>query len=198
MQGTYGLYWNNRYATGNTGWDVGAPTPPITTYLDQIEDKNVRILFPGGGNAHEAAYAWKKGFKEVYVLDIAEIPLQQFALNHPSFPKERLLRGDFFDHQGTYDLIFEQTFFCSFPPTQSNRSVYAEQMDRLLYDKGHLVGVWFDFPLESNQEHPPFGGSKAEYRTYFAPYFDTLVFERCKNSISARQGTELFGIFQKK
>ena len=110
-------YWNQRYTTGNTGWDVGAPSLPISAFLDRVSDKNIRLLIPGAGNAYEAMYAWKNGFKNVHVLDIAEIPLQKFSKSNPGFPQEQLILEDFFDHRGQYDLIIEQTFFCALLPS---------------------------------------------------------------------------------
>ena len=49
-------FWNNRWATGQTGWDIGYASPAITTYLQQYENKNAAILIPGCGNAHEAEF----------------------------------------------------------------------------------------------------------------------------------------------
>ena len=60
-------YWSKRYEEGQTGWDIGYPSTPIKTYIDQIKDKNLRILIPGAGNAYEAEYIFKEGFKNVFV-----------------------------------------------------------------------------------------------------------------------------------
>ena len=61
-------FWSNRYKTNETGWDIGSVSGPIKSILDGLSDKNIRILIPGAGNAWEAEYAWKLGFKDVYVL----------------------------------------------------------------------------------------------------------------------------------
>ena len=87
--------------------------------------KNLKILIPGAGNAYEAEYLIEKGFANVYILDISEIPLKEFQQRNPEFPSENLLCDDFFNHTETYDLIFEQTFFCSFPPLPKTRKQYA-------------------------------------------------------------------------
>ncbi|TXF90014.1 SAM-dependent methyltransferase [Neolewinella aurantiaca] len=190
-------YWESRYNEGSTGWDIGYPSPPITDYLDQIADKSLRILIPGAGNAYEAEYAWKLGFTNVFVMDVAKQPLKTFALRVPDFPRTQLIEGDFFEHVGQYDLILEQTFFCSFPPLPATRSAYAEKMNALLAPGGKLVGLWFNFPLTGDLEKRPFGGSQAEYLGYFAPYFETESFAPATNSIAPRMGKELFGIFRK-
>lgn len=190
-------FWTARYKQQLTGWDVGYPTTPITNFIDQLEDKNLRILIPGAGNAYEAEYLWEKGFKHTHILDIAAFPIQQFLDRNPSFPKGQAIQGDFFAHQGEYDLIFEQTFFCSFPPHAETRRAYAEKMSELLSESGSLIGVWFNFPLTSDMERRPFGGSKEEYLSYFQPHFQTCYMEACYNSIPPRQGSELFGIMKK-
>jgi len=65
-------YWEQRWLNGSTGWDVGAPTPPLREYIDQLTDKSIRMLIPGCGNAYEADYLLSKGFTSVTLLDIAK------------------------------------------------------------------------------------------------------------------------------
>jgi methyl halide transferase len=192
-------YWTNRYNDQSTGWDIGYPSTPLKDYIDQLTDKSIRILIPGAGNAYEAEYLIEQGFANVYVMDISKIPLNNFAERNPNFPKEQLIEENFFDHQGEYDLILEQTFFCSFEPTKENRNNYAKKMSELLNLNGKLVGLWFDIPLiEGNMDKRPFGGSKEEYLGYLATHFDLKIFETCYNSIAPRAGQEFFGIFLKK
>jgi len=191
-------YWTNRYKNQQTGWDIGYPATPLKEYIDQLKDKKIRILIPGAGNAYEAEYLHKNGFTNVYVLDISNIPLTAIQNRIPDFPSDHLLHGNFFDHQNKYDLILEQTFFCSFPPLSKNRKAYAKKMSELLSPSGKLVGLWFDIPLTGDLEKRPFGGDKAMYLEFLSPYFDVKIFETAHNSISPRAGTELFGIFIRK
>jgi len=191
-------YWTKRYQEESTGWDIGYPSTPLKEYIDQLEDKNITILIPGAGNGYEAEYLWKQGFKNVFVMDISEFPLKQFQESNPDFPKDQLLIEDFFKHKNLYDLIFEQTFFCSFVPTDANRNRYAKHMASLLKSDGKLVGVWFDIPLKDDLEKRPFGGDRELYLNYLQPYLETITFVRCYNSIPPRMGDELFGIFTKK
>lgn len=191
-------FWSNRYQEGQTGWDIGYASTPLKKYIDQLKNQNLKILIPGAGNAYEAEYLFGQGFKYIYILDIAKAPLEAFKKRNPAFPSHQILNENFFKHQAKYDLIFEQTFFCSFPPFKENRMLYAETMSRLLSPIGKLVGVWFDFPLTDDLEKRPFGGTKEEYLSYLLPYFETVTFEKCYNSIEPRKGNELFGIFQKK
>ena len=186
-------YWSTRYEENRTGWDIGYPSTPLKDYIDQLTDKTISILIPGAGNAYEATYLFEQGFKNVFIMDISKIPLENFQNQNPSFPKERLLHEDFFEHKGQYDLILEQTFFCSFPPTEENRIGYVKKMKALLKPKGKLVGLWFDIPLTGDMVKRPFGGTKALYLEYFEPHFSQVKFEKAYNSIPAREGNELFG-----
>ena len=190
-------YWTERYESAQTGWDIGHVSTPIKSYFEQVEDKNLSILIPGAGRAYEAEYLHNAGFANVYVLDISALPLQAIKKRIPDFPKENLIQGDFFEHEGSYDIIVEQTFFCSFSPTKENRRTYAQKMHKLLKSGGKLVGLWFSFAAYGEPDSPPYGGSREEYLTYFEPNFRVKSFEPCYNSISPRMGKELFGIFVK-
>ena len=54
-------FWNERYSTNQTGWDLKGPSTPLKEYIDQITNKNIKILIPGCGNAYEAEYLLEKG-----------------------------------------------------------------------------------------------------------------------------------------
>ncbi|MFD0860638.1 methyltransferase domain-containing protein [Sungkyunkwania multivorans] len=191
-------YWTDRYKESRMGWDIGYPSTPIKRYIDQLTNKDISILIPGAGNAYEAEYLLQQGFKNIHILDISEVPLKDFKDRNPNMANEQLIHKDFFSHEGAYDLIIEQTFFCSFVPTDENRNRYAQKMHALLKDKGKLVGLWFDIPLTNDMKKRPFGGHRALYLKYLSPYFKVNSFERCYNSIPERSRNELFGIFQKK
>lgn len=187
-------YWETKYNTGETGWNIGSISTPIKDYIDQLTNKNLKILIPGAGNAYEAEYLYKLGFKNIFVLDIAKNPLLNFKKRNPHFPDNQLLEDDFFNHHGQYDLIIEQTFFCAINPYQ--RKLYAQKIHQLLKENGQVVGLLFDFPL--TEVGPPYGGSYQEYLDIFTPYFDIKVLEKSYNSIKPRASREFFIQFKKK
>ncbi|TDQ13550.1 thiopurine S-methyltransferase [Algoriphagus boseongensis] len=186
-------FWTSRYEQGYTGWDIGSVSTPIYQYLCQIENKNIKLLVPGAGNAHEIKAAWELGFRNVFLLDISEIPINNFLEKNPDFPESQTFHQDFFSHNGRYDLILEQTFFCALDPNLRNK--YASKMHELLNPEGKLVGVLFNRIFQN--PGPPFGGSEKEYRTYFDPFFKYNTYEECKNSIPARAGSEWWINLQK-
>ncbi|RZS98111.1 SAM-dependent methyltransferase [Cecembia calidifontis] len=181
-------YWTNRYNEKSTGWDIGSPSTPLKQYLDQISNKDLKILIPGAGNAYEAVYAFGMGFEKVHILDFSPVPIAQFKKSCPDFPVSNIFLENFFSHEGKYDLILEQTFFCALDPQL--RKDYVRKMHDLLLPGGKLTGVMF--AREFAHEGPPFGGSKEEYSQYFMPEFEILKLEPCYNSIPPRQGSELF------
>ena len=182
--------WNNHYINAQAGWDMGAISPPLKAYFDQLTDKSLKILIPGCGNAYEAEYLHNAGFENVYLLDWAEKPLHDFALRIPEFPKSQLINTDFFEHNEQYDLIIEQTFFCAILHNQ--RQKYAKHTHKLLHEGGKLVGLFWGVPMNPEGTQPPFGGNAEEYRQLFEPYFHIEMMDDCRNSIKPRAGRELF------
>lgn len=187
-------FWNQRYINQETGWDIGYPSTPIKEFIDRLTDKNIRILIPGCGNAYEGEYLWNQGFRNVYLIDIAPLAVEGFKKRVPQFPEAQVILGDFFTHEGAYDLILEQTFFCAILPEWRDR--YVKAMHRLLNPGGMLAGLLFDAPM--NTDYPPYGGSREEYRRRFSPFFNILEMETAPNSIKPREGREVFIKMEKK
>jgi transcriptional antiterminator Rof (Rho-off) len=187
-------FWEGRYHNGETGWDLGGPSTPLKEYLDQLTDKDLKILIPGGGRAWEAEYAHRQGFHNVFVIDLTDAPFKDLLSRCPDFPKDHLIVGDFFEHEGQYDRILEQTFFCALDPTLRER--YVAHMHTLLQPAtadrpgGKLVGVLFNDTL--NNDRPPFGGFRADYLPLFSKQFTRVSMEACHNSIAPRTGRELW------
>lgn len=187
-------YWNNQYDAGEIGWDLGEVSPPIKEYIDQLVNKDLRILIPGCGNTYEAEYLLQMGFTDITIIDIAPTLIAKLEEKFAGNPNIKIVLGDFFTHEGTYDLILEQTFFCAInPPLRKN---YVTKMNELLAPGGKLTGVLFDREFE--QQGPPFGGCKCQYEPMFEKEFNFKTIEICNNSFFKRQGTELFINLQKK
>jgi SAM-dependent methyltransferase len=186
-------YWDNRYQNGTASWDLQQVSPPLKNYIDQIQNKNLSVLIPGAGNAYEAKYLLEQGFTNITVLDIAPSVVASLQKQFENNPNIKIIEADFFQHMGQYDLILEQTFFCALPP--SLRPQYAHKMHQLLKSGGKLAGLLFNKQFEVN---PPFGGTALEYRKLFGELFEIKTMEACTNSISPRQGSELFIIFIQK
>ena len=180
-------YWDAQYRAKATGWDLGTVSPPIQELIDTIEDKNSAILIPGGGNSYEAEYLLQQGFTNITVIDIAPTLIEVLQQKFVDNPNINIILGDFFEHQGQYDWIIEQTFFCALPPTM--RPKYVWKMHQLLAPKGKIAGLLFNREFE---EGPPFGGDKVEYINLFSGAFTILKMDVCTNSVVPRANSELF------
>lgn len=187
-------FWNERYLNRETGWDMREPSPPLTEYADGLKDKNINILIPGCGNAHEARYLHDRGFKRITLVDISSILVESLQKKYRD-TGINIVHSDFFLHKGQYDLILEQTFFCAISPDLKKN--YVEQAHHLLNEGGRIAGVLFNDNFGFD-EHPPFRGSREEYRRVFEPFFEIQKLELCYNSIEPRKGNELFFEFIKK
>ena len=181
-------YWTERYDAGKDGWDLGCISPPIKEYIDQLTNKDIKILIPGAGNSHEAEYIHNQGFTNLYVCDISNVPLDNLKDRVSTFPLDNLIHGNFFEIQDEFDLVLEQTFFCALNPLL--RQDYIEQMSKIIKPKGSLICLLFS--KEFYREGPPFGGVINNYKAMFSKKFDIKVITPCTNSIESRMGSELF------
>lgn len=192
-------FWETRWQNGQTGWDLGAASPPLTVYADQIppQHRGLRVLIPGCGNGYEAIHLLKAGFSDITMLDIAPTAVERVRDRLDQHfqgweAQLSLLCADFFTVSGPYDLILEQTFFCALDPAL--RQDYARKMHALLAPRGKLAGVLFDKIFDGG---PPFGGQAEEYRQLFGPLFQIRTLAPCYNSIPPRAGAEVFVILEK-
>ena len=181
-------FWDHRYRNNDIGWDLGQISPPFKAYIDQLTNKSIRILIPGGGNSYEAEYLFNLGFKNVFVVDVSKTALNNILTRIPNFPQHQLIHNNFFALEMTFDLILEQTFFCALNPNL--RPEYVTKMNSLLTQNGKLVGLLFNIPLY--KDRPPFGGHKNDYIQSFEDTFQIEIIEPCYNSISSRIDKELF------
>lgn len=183
-------FWEERYANQQTEWDLGEISPPLKAYFDTLTNKHIAILIPGCGNAHEAAYLLSLEFTNITLIDIAISAVNSITNKLHSHIKSgalKVIHGDFFDYQGQFDLILEQTFFCAINPPL--RVDYAKKMHDLLSLNGVLAGVLFNREFEGG---PPFGGNIHEYKTIFTPYFSKISIVPCEHSAKPRAGNEVF------
>lgn len=187
-------FWNHRWKSGLTGWDIGYASPPLVEYMSQYEDKSVSILIPGCGNSYEAENLLSKGFDDITLIDISEELTNRLRERFKKTPQVKVIYEDFFNHVGQYDLILEQTFFCA--QILERREEYVRHVASLLKKGGRLVGVLFN--VDFGKEGPPFGGDENEYRKLFSGLFDIRVMSPCYNSIPPRAGSELFVVMVKK
>ena len=135
-------YWDAQYIANTTGWDLGEVSPPIKNYFENVTNKKAAILIPGCGNTYEAQFLLEEGFTNITVIDIAPTLVKSLQQKFMGNANIKVVLGDFFKHDGQYDYIIEQTFFCALPPTM--RQQYVFKMHQLLKENCLLMGLLFN------------------------------------------------------
>lgn len=160
--------WESCYIEGNTPWDKGAPSPPLSAWVQAHPQLQGRALVPGCGIGHDVVFLAEAGYESVGV-DLSATAVQRATATHPGHAS-RFVLGDLFAlpeaWKGSFDFIFEHTCLCALPPQL--RLAYAETVGQLLRPGGLLVGVWFIEPeMDPGESGPPFGISLEELSALF-------------------------------
>jgi SAM-dependent methyltransferase len=168
-------HWNQCYAEANTPWDKGQPSPPLVQALQKHAPQG-RVLLPGCGAGHDAAYVASLGC-EVLAVDIAPLAIERAKAAHPELPDSTWLLGDLFElpktQAGSFDAIVEHTCLCAMPP--SLRTAYRDAVLALLKPGGLLIGVWFINPdLDPGETGPPFPLPVEELDALFKDGFEII------------------------
>lgn len=183
-----GDYWEQRYQNNDTPWDIGYPSPAFVNFMEGVDYKLKSILIPGAGNSYEAQWLIDHGATNVTIVDISNSIINRLKKKFEGNNAIKIINIDFFDLEGQYDFIFEQTFFCALDP--SYRANYVRKMSSLLSEKGMLFGLLFNKVFEKSG--PPFGGNINEYFELFATTFVYFEVDYLPISIPPRINSEIF------
>ncbi len=189
--------WQSHYESGELPWDLGEVSPAFVHLLGKYNYPPGKLIIPGCGQGHEVLFFVGKGF-EVTAVDIAPgaITLLKDSLQNREL-KAELINQDFFKlekyHEGTYDYLLEQTFFCAIHPQQ--RSLYVETAHRILKPKGKIFALFYE---TGEAGGPPFNTTELDIHEFFAPHFKILILKKNKNSIERRKEKEWLGILEKR
>jgi SAM-dependent methyltransferase len=162
--------WDQRYLTGDTPWEKGYASPPLSEFLESDTFAG-SVLVPGCGHGHDVRLLARFGARPLG-LDVAPAAVNKARAFQRS-GNESYRLGDLFkldkDLCGAFDGIFEHTCFCAIHP--SRRIDYVRSVSSALKSRGHLLAVFF-IKIE-DPEGPPFPVSSAEIDDLFHPYFET-------------------------
>ncbi len=183
-------FWEDAYARGGDGWELGRPAPPLVDFLDTTPPPLGRVAVPGCGRGHDARLLATRGY-EAIGFDFAPAALAAArALAARDRVDVTFEDRDVFalGHQlpNAFDGVWEYTCFCAIDPAR--RAEYVQSLARTLRAGGWLLACFF--PLRAVNAGPPFVVSEAEVRRLFAP---TFTIERAfapLRSARGRQGRE--------
>ena len=96
-------------------------------------------------------------------------------------------------HNGVYDLLIEQTFFCAISPEQ--RPSYVSTVARALKQGGMLAGLFYHTGEEGG---PPFNTTHEDILKYFSDLFEIQQLSKSEDSAEQRKNKEWLVILVKK
>jgi methyl halide transferase len=139
------MNWEQRYRTGDTPWEKGAPAPPLLDWIRERGALSGSILVPGCGNGNDVrALAAAAPAAEVVGFDIAPSAIGQ-ARQHPRAGSEVYRIADLFhlpaDLANRFDWVFEHTCFCTLEPAR--RADYVRAVAGVLRGEGAPLAVFF-------------------------------------------------------
>ena len=183
-------FWDARYSAEVTPWDAGGVPAALKAFADD-RPSSARVLIPGCGSGHEAAYLLARRW-DVLAIDFSPAAIARAAavLGDRSFV---LQEADFFSlSDAPFDVIYERAFLCALPPR--TWAAYGEQMARLTRPGGLLAGYFF---LAETPSGPPFGISNNDLEQLLGGSFQRVVDDPVSDSLPVFAGRERWQIWQR-
>ncbi|MGE0200578.1 MAG: methyltransferase domain-containing protein [Candidatus Melainabacteria bacterium] len=141
-------FWEDRYRNADTPWDLGNASPHWGGWLQAHPlpaEAPLRLLTPGCGRGHDAAYFTALGHA-VTGVDFSAQAIAEAAARYG--PATQFLEADLFslaishpELAGAFDGVIEHTCFCALPPER--RTDYLLTMHALLKPGGFIRGVFW-------------------------------------------------------
>lgn len=142
MAGPTPEFWQERFATGQTGWDRGGAGPQLLAWLEAGELQPCRIAVPGCGSGWEVALLAQRGF-DVVGIDYTAAAVERTrarcaALGVPA----QVVQADVLAYrpQAPFDAVYEQTCLCALHPDHWVR--YAQQLQQFARPGGVLWALF--------------------------------------------------------
>ncbi len=190
-------FWTQKYLESpSPSWNLDQPHPELKSFLQQLKLNKCRILVPGCGFGHDAAFLAQQGHV-VTAIDFSQEAIDEAQKRYGHLEHIHFIKADIFNlpeiYLKSFDLIFEHTLYCAIAPEQRNELVRS--YSKYLEERGHLLGIFFVVPKRTG---PYFGGSEWELREKLQSRFQFYYWTRLKFSPDWRQGAELMVYAQKK
>ena len=188
--------WQRHYEEKDLGWDLGQVAPPFVKLWQEEKLPLGKVLVPGCGRGHEVVFLAENGF-DVTAIDFSSgaVTYLKNALKKRNL-EGRILHQDFFSldesHEGVYDLVLEQTFFCAISPKQ--RRDYVLNVSRILKPGGILVGLFYH---TDEQGGPPYNTTREDIEMHFSKKFEIQELDKTSLSTEQRKDKEWLGILKK-
>lgn len=176
-------FWQNLYETGEDGWDLGGPPPPLIRLLETHPPPLGRVAVLGCGRGHDARAFAARGYDAVGYDFAKEAVATARRLGGAAFEQRDIFT---LPHDRRFDIVWEYTCFCAVAPAR--RPEYVEVVRGLLRPGGIFLGLFY--PLREGEDGPPFPVTRAEVRRLFSEGFRWISDEVPPDSIERRRGAE--------
>ena len=187
-------HWEALWADGlakGSRFDVAGVSRPLAAELSRRRNHAstsasgrtiMSALIPGAGRAYDAIALAEHGFDSVIAADLSptacaaarEEIATYYNADHGDSTAINVICADFFDLEGQYDFIWDNTFLCALDP--STRERWALKMKELLKpETGELITCVF--PIGEREGGPPFALSVPLVKSLLEPvgFQSTLV-----------------------
>lgn len=189
--------WEKRYQEGDTPWDKGAPHPALASVVADVPELRGRVLVPGCGLGYDMrALLDASAVEEVVGIDVADSAVAAARKNLAGCENLRVEKADLFalgrDHARAYDAVWEHTCFCAIDPAR--RNAYVNAVADALRLGGHLIGVFYLNPWDTEEENrtlgPPYACPLEELDRRFATRFEIVRVWDPPATFPGREGRE--------
>jgi SAM-dependent methyltransferase len=183
-------FWEDLYARGADGWEMGRPAPPLVDFLDTTPPPRGRVAVPGCGRGHDARFLARRGY-DVTGFDFSPAAVaaaKKLARDEKvdvTF-EQRDIFGLPADSTHAFDGAWEYTCYCAIDPRR--RGEYVETLARIVRPGGWLLACFF--PLRAVAAGPPFPVTRAEITRRLARRFRIARAFAPVRSARGRQGRE--------
>jgi len=184
-------FWETRYRDHLTPWDAGKVPAALRDEVSRFPP-GARVLIPGCGFAHEAAFLADQGF-DVLAIDFSPAAIATAQKTLPRLANLVQLADFFaFDFGTPFDVMYERAFLCALPRTMWQR--YAGRSAELLRPDGIIGGFFF---FADSPKGPPFGTSKSELQALLGPWFALVEDKPVTDSIEVFSGRERWMVWRR-
>jgi len=183
-------FWDDLYARGGDGWELGAPALPLVDFFATNRLDGTRVAVPGCGRGHDARFLASLGYETVG-LDFSPAALAAArALAAREGSSAQFEARDVFtlgrERPNAFDGVWEYTCFCAIDPVR--RAEYVASLAGAVRPGGWLLACFF--PLRGAPAGPPFPVSMDEVRRVLRPAFRIDRAFPPVRSVRGRQGRE--------
>ena len=190
-------FWEESYRQGQTGWDLGMPTPVFQRLSESGEFLPGKMLVLCAGRGYDARLFARLGFN-VTAVDFAEEAVNEMQAHDDPQGTMEVMQADIFDlpvfMEEEFDYILEYTCFCAIDPQR--RVDYIQSVTSLLKPGGIYIAL--AFPIGGRTGGPPFVVSPDELIEPLGERgFELLLREVPHDSVPGREGIEELIILKK-